>query len=103
MLRRASISDGLGLDQCVAHAGSKMGQPEINAGILSIMGSYWMSLHLGWFKNQELSMTGRMMDGGEAHWLGLINHLVEKDELIPTACRIVRASAAKPSSRLGSN
>ncbi len=34
-------------DQRVAHAGSKMGQPEINAGIPSIMGSYWMSLHLG--------------------------------------------------------
>ncbi|MEC8173022.1 MAG: enoyl-CoA hydratase/isomerase family protein, partial [Pseudomonadota bacterium] len=45
-------------DQRVAHADSKMGQPEINAGIPSIMGSYWMSLHLGWSKNQELSMTG---------------------------------------------
>ena len=84
-------------DQRVAHAGTKMGQPEINAGIPSIMGSYWMSLHLGWSKNQELSMTGRLMDAGEAHGLGLINHLVEKDELIPTACRIVREFAAKPS------
>ena len=84
-------------DQRVAHAGTKMGQPEINAGIPSIMGSYWMSLHLGWSKNQELSMTGRLMDAGEAHGLGLINHLVEKDELIPTACRIVREFAGKPS------
>ena len=54
-------------DLRVAHAGSKMGQPEINAGFPSIMGSYWMSLHLGWSKNQELSMTGRLMDAGEAH------------------------------------
>ena len=42
-------------------------------------------------------MTVRLMDAGEAHGLGLINHLVEKDELIPTACRIVREFAAKPS------
>ena len=42
-------------------------------------------------------MTGRLMDAGEAHGLGLINHLVEKDELIPTASRIVREFAAKPS------
>ena len=46
----------------VAHEGTRMGQPEINAGIPSIMGSYWMSLHLGWAKNQELSMTGRLID-----------------------------------------
>jgi len=34
-------------DQRVAHPDIRMGQPEINAGIPSIMGSYWMSLHLG--------------------------------------------------------
>ena len=47
-------------DQRVAHGDASMGQPEINAGIPSIMGSYWMNLHLGWSKNQELSMTGRL-------------------------------------------
>ena len=30
-------------DLRVGHAGTKMGQPEINAGIPSVMGSYWMS------------------------------------------------------------
>jgi enoyl-CoA hydratase len=38
-------------DQRVAHLGVKMGQPETNAGIPSVMGSSWMSLHLGWSKN----------------------------------------------------
>ena len=32
-------------DQRVAHPGARMGQPEINAAIPSVMGSYWMSLH----------------------------------------------------------
>ena len=53
-------------DLRVAHPGARMGQPEINAAIPSIMGSYWMSLHLGWSKNQELSMTGRLMEADEA-------------------------------------
>lgn len=84
-------------DQRVAHAGTRMGQPEINAGIPSIMGSYWMSLHLGWSMNQELSMTGRLMDAEEARRLGLINHLVARDQLIPKACELVEQFAAKPS------
>lgn len=83
-------------DQRVAHPDTRMGQPEINAGIPSIMGSYWMSLHLGWSKNQEMSMTGRLMDADEAHDLGLINHLVPREELIPKACEIVASFSAKP-------
>ena len=40
------------LVQRVAYANAKVGaQPEINAGILSIKGFCWMSLHLGWSKN----------------------------------------------------
>ena len=83
-------------DQRVAHSGTRMGQPEINAGIPSIMGSYWMSLHLDWSKNQELSMTGRLMDAEEAVTLGIFNHLVERDAVFETACGIVSEFAKKP-------
>lgn len=83
-------------DLRVAHPGTRMGQPEINAGIPSVMGSYWMSLHLGWAKNQELSMTGRLMEAAEAQALGLINYLVEADRLIPKACEVVNMLADKP-------
>lgn len=84
-------------DLRVAHPGARMGQPEINAGIPSIMGSYWMSLHLGWAKNQELSMTGRLMDAGEAQALGLINYMAEPATLIDTACEVAETLAGKPS------
>ena len=83
-------------DQRIAHAGIKMGQPEINAGIPSIMGSYWMGLHLGWSKNQELSMTGRLLPANEAKELGLINHLVEPNFLLSKACLVAKEFAAKP-------
>ena len=84
-------------DLRVARTGARMGQPEINAGIPSVMGSYWMSLHLGWSKNQELSFTGRLMEAEEAERLGLINHLVAPDQLLPKATEVARNLAAKPS------
>jgi enoyl-CoA hydratase/carnithine racemase len=84
-------------DMRVAHAGVKMGQPEVNAGIPSIMGSHWMRLHLGWARNQELSMTGRLMDAAEAEGLGLINRLVKPDEVVPAARALAAELAAKPS------
>ena len=83
-------------DQRVAHPGVRLGQPEINAGIPSIMGSYWMSLHLGLAKNQELSMTGALISAEEAAKLGLINHLVNQDDVLEKACLIARQFASKP-------
>ena len=58
----AGFQIALVCDLRVGHPGIRMGQPEINAGLPSVMGSYWMTLHLPWSKNQELSYTGRFMD-----------------------------------------
>ena len=83
-------------DMRVVSTTAKLGQPEINAGIPSVMGSYWMSLHIGWSKNQELSFTGRLMDASEAHQLGIANHLVEPAEVLPKAREIAKDFATKP-------
>jgi enoyl-CoA hydratase/carnithine racemase len=82
-------------DLRVAHDGVRLGQPEINAGIPSVMGSYWISLHLPWSLNQELSMTGRMMDTAEAKLHGLLNRVVARDQVIPTACDLAEHLAGK--------
>jgi enoyl-CoA hydratase/carnithine racemase len=82
-------------DMRVAHEGVRLGQPEINAGIPSIMGSYWISLHLPWSMNQELSMTGRLMDAAEAKHYGLLNRVVARDQVIPTACELAEHLAGK--------
>jgi enoyl-CoA hydratase len=82
-------------DLRVAHDGVRLGQPEINAGIPSVMGSYWISLHLGWSMNQELSMTGRLMDAAEAKHYGLLNRVVAKDQVIATACELAEHLAGK--------
>lgn len=83
-------------DLRVAHPGTRMGQPEINAGIPSIMGAHWMRLHLGWSKNQELSLTGRLMEADEAQALGLINHLVVAEEVVATARAVAAELGKKP-------
>ena len=70
-------------DLRIAHRGVRMGQPEINAGLPSVMGSYWMTLHLGWAKNQELSYTGRFMDCEECEHLGLFARVVESADEVP--------------------
>ena len=82
-------------DLRVGHPGIRMGQPEINAGLPSVMGSYWMTLHLGWSKNQELSYTGRFMDGDECERLGLLAAVVEADRVLDKAKELAGELAAK--------
>lgn len=82
-------------DLRVGHDGVRLGQPEINAGIPSVMGSYWISLHLGWSMNQELSMTGRLMDAAEAKHYGLLNRVVAADQVVATACGLAEHLAGK--------
>jgi len=83
-------------DMRVAHAGVRMGQPEINAGIPSIMGGHWMRLYLGWAKIQELSLTGRLMEAAEAEALGLVNRMVAPEQVVAEARELVAELTAKP-------
>lgn len=92
----AGFQIALASDIRVGHPGTRMGQPEINAGVPSIMGAFWMSLHLGLARNVELSLTGRLMDAEECHRIGLLNHLVPAEALLPKALEIAGELAAKP-------
>jgi enoyl-CoA hydratase/carnithine racemase len=92
----AGFQIALAADLRVAHAGVRMGQPEINAGIPSIMGGHWMGLHLGRSIVQDLSLTGRLMEAAEAERLGLINRMVGEGDVVPAACALATELAAKP-------
>lgn len=87
-------------DLRIGHPGTRMGQPEVNAGIPSIMGSYWMSLHVGWSLNQDLSFTGRLMDADECRQVGLLNHLVPTGELMSKALSVAQDLAGKPAAAM---
>lgn len=80
----------------VGHAGSRMGQPEIDAGIPSILGPWIMLEMLGRSRTIELVLTGRMMEAEEAHAVGLLHHLVPPEEVLPRALKIAGELASKP-------
>jgi enoyl-CoA hydratase/carnithine racemase len=92
----AGFQIALAADLRVAHGGVRMGQPEINAGIPSIMGGHWMGLHLGRSVVQDLSLTGRLIEAAEAERLGLINRMVAEGEVVAAACALAAELAAKP-------
>lgn len=92
----AGFQVALMCDLRVAHAGVRLGQPELRAGLASIVGSYLMSLQLGLSMNQQLSLTGELIDATRAHQLGLVNDLVEPDAVLPQALERARALAALP-------
>ena len=83
-------------DVRVGHAGSHMGQPEINSGIASTLGPWLMREMLGLSRTIELTLTGRMMDGEECHRIGLIHHLVEEGQVFSKAMEVARYLAEKP-------
>lgn len=80
----------------VGHSGSRMGQPEIKSGIASTLGPWIMREMLGLSRTVELTLTGRLMDGEEAHSVGLIHHLVPQEEVLPKSLEVARTLAEMP-------
>ena len=78
----AGFQIGLCADLRVGFPEMKIGQPEIRAGLASIVGSYMMTLHVGLSHNVALSLTGELISGQRAYDIGLINHLVPRAEVM---------------------
>lgn len=83
-------------DVRVGHSETKMGQPEINAGIPSTLGPWLMWDSIGRSRTIELTLTGRMMDAEECHQIGLLHHLVPKEQVMARALKVARELAGKP-------
>lgn len=83
-------------DVRVGHPGTRMGQPEIKAGIASTLGPWLMQGMLGLSRTVELTLTGRLMDGEEAAHVGLIHHLVPAEQVMEKALDVARELAARP-------
>lgn len=78
----AGYQIGLCSDLRVGYAELKLGQPEIRAGLASIVGSYLMTLHIGLSQNVQMSLTGELISGQRAYELGLINYLVTREQVL---------------------
>lgn len=83
-------------DVRVGHPATTMGQPEINSGIASITGPWIMREILGLSRTIEMTLSGRLADAEEALRLGLLHHVVAREEVLAKAQAIAGELAAKP-------
>jgi enoyl-CoA hydratase len=86
----------LSCDLRLATSRSKFGTPEINLGLIpGGGGTQRLCRLLGYGRAMEMVMGGEMIDGEEAYRIGLINHLVEADELLDKTMEIAQNLASK--------
>jgi enoyl-CoA hydratase/carnithine racemase len=83
-------------DVRVGHPETRMGQPEINSGIPSVLGPMLMLPRIGLSRTVELTLTGRMMGGEECRQVGLIHHLVPREQVMTKAREVAEELASKP-------
>jgi len=86
----------LSCDIRVATSRSMFGTPEINLGLIpGGGGTQRLTWLVGYGKAMEMVMGGEMIDGDEAHRIGLVNHIVEPDELIEKGMEIANNLSSK--------
>jgi enoyl-CoA hydratase/carnithine racemase len=86
-------------DWRIASADARIGQPEVKAGLASIVGSYLLSLHVSLTHNTQLSLSGELITGQRAHEIGLLTELSQSD-VIGAALARARSLAQHPATAI---
>jgi enoyl-CoA hydratase/carnithine racemase len=84
----------LACDLRIAHREVQMGLPETKIGMGANFGSVLLPRLIPRAIALELLMTGEYFDGERAKELGLLNRLVERDQVLPEALKLAQAIAA---------
>jgi enoyl-CoA hydratase/carnithine racemase len=96
----ACLGGGLELAMCchirLAAEGAKLGQPEINLGLMpGFGGTQRLPRLIGQSKAMELILTGEPISAREAMHLGLVSQVVAVDDLLRQAQGLARTLAMK--------
>ena len=84
-------------DYCVASSTARFGMPEINHGLLPMAkGIQQLLLRIGFQATKQVLFSGEIFDAARAHAIGLVDEVVEPEELHPRAEAWVTEMAAKP-------
>ncbi|MFN3405141.1 MAG: enoyl-CoA hydratase/isomerase family protein [Cytophagaceae bacterium] len=74
----------------IASDNAKFGLPEVSLGILpGYGGTQRLPLLVGKGRAFEMIMTGEMITAEEAHRIGLVNHVTDKDGLMPRCLELL--------------
>ncbi|MCH1771143.1 MULTISPECIES: enoyl-CoA hydratase/isomerase family protein [Metallosphaera] len=83
-------------DMIVAGESARLGQPEINLGIIpGAGGTQRLTRTVGKYRAMEMVLTGRLITAWEAYRMGLVTKVVPDEALIPEAMRLAREIAGK--------
>lgn len=90
-----AMGGGLELAMCctlrIAVPEAKLGQPEVKLGIIpGYGGTQRLPRLVGRGRALELLLTGDPIDAAEAHRIGLVNHVVPREQLIDAARGLLR-------------
>jgi len=81
-----AIAGGTGLatlcDFTFAVPGAKFGYTEVKIGFIPALVSVFLGLQLGEKQTRNLLLTGQLFDAQRAHELGLVNEVVESEQLL---------------------
>ena len=92
----AGLSLALACDLRVASSRAIFGQPEINLGLIpGGGGTQRLCRLLGYGKAMEMTLTGEMVGAAEAMDIGLVNKVVESEELESAAMALAENIARK--------
>lgn len=83
-------------DMIIASDNSSFALPEIRAGTLADAATIKLPKRIPYHVAMDLLLTGRWMDVNEAHQWGLVNEVVEPDQLMPRAWEIAKLLSSGP-------
>ena len=72
----------LACDLVVASEKAKLGQPEINVGVLPPVACYLLPHLTSWPRALELLLSGEVIDAARAERMGLVNKVVPADDFV---------------------
>ena len=93
------MGDGIEMAMCcdlrVASMDAQFSMPEVGLGLIPAAGgTQTIPRTIGQSKALDMLLTGRRIDAEEAYRAGLVNHVVSRDELLPTVEQIARKIAS---------
>jgi methylglutaconyl-CoA hydratase len=99
----AAIAGGCGIatmcDFTLAAPEARFGYSEVRIGFLPALVAVFLVRQIGEKRARDLLLSGRIIDAGEAHRLGLVNEVVPLDKLLERARALAEElSASSPTS-----